>query len=196
MRTCNQCGKRFKPKKERQKVCSEACLINAFDSLVSKSRKLARVYALSLGYQSMSEVRFAEKLKHNGIKYKYEPDKFTYQIKEQSYTPDFKCNGPIYLEYKGKFDASTRKKMLAVKAHNPQLDIRLVFENPNNFIRKKKRPDENVSRNWEWAEKNGFKWYSYKDVAQIKKDVANARKKSKANTKTNKVQSKKVAKNK
>lgn len=193
MRTCGQCGKRFKEVRPSQRHCCEQCLINFFDSLVKKSRKIARNLALTLGYQSMGEVRFANDLKRNSLRFEYEPDKFAYQIKEQHYTPDFKCKN-IYLEYKGKFDGATRKKMLAVKRCNPDLDVRIVFEKPNNLIRKKRKPTENVSRNWEWAEKHGFKWYDYRDLKTIKEDIKNAGNKSKATKKTCSVQTKRVAK--
>lgn len=192
MKKCSQCGKRFKPKYKKQRVCCEQCLINKFDSLVSKSRALARTYALSLGYQSMSEVRFANKLKRKKIKFKYEPDSFPYQIKTQTYTPDFKI-GSVYLEYKGKFDAASRKKMVAVKRCNPKLDIRLVFESPNTFIRKRKTPTEKVSRYFEWAEKNKFRWYDAKDLDKIIKDIKYEQQKSKINAKANELRSKKMA---
>lgn len=97
----------------------------------------------------------------------YEPDKFHYVklkckecktiVKEGFYTPDFKIesrnNTDIYIETKGKFTAADRKKHLAIKESHPDLDIRFMFEKPNNKIRKGAKQTCG-----EWATKNGFKW--------------------------------------
>jgi hypothetical protein len=175
-KVCVQCRKGFKPRPgltKKQTVCSEQCLINKFDTLVRKTRAIARIYAGILGYRSMSEVRFASKLLKAEVDFKYEPDTFTYTYKPMKYTPDFKVEGrgkPIYLEFKGKLDIDTRKKMRAIKKCNPEVDIRFVFEKPNNLIRKRKTPTER-SRYWQWAEKNGFLWYDASDISTVKSDL-------------------------
>lgn len=175
MQLCKHCGKKFKPVHSKQEDCSEACLVNRFDLRVRRTRKLARIMAGTMGYRSMGEVRFAAILTHKQVKYDYEITTMSYQYKPQKYTIDFTVDNGILLEYKGKLDAATRKKMLAVKRCNPSLDIRFVFEKPNNYIYKGAK-----TRYWEWAEKNGFGWYDVRDVTKIKKDIANAGKKSKA----------------
>jgi hypothetical protein len=170
---CPQCGKKFKPRKgleKKQYVCGEACLVNKFDLLVRKTRAIARIYAKTLNYRSMSEVRYAARLQKAGIDFEYEPDTFSYQFAPQKYTPDFKI-GNTYFEYKGKLDADTRKKLRAIKKSNPDLDLRLVFEKPRNLIRKRKTPTEKVSRYFEWAEKNNFLWYDARDVLTPKADL-------------------------
>lgn len=62
--------------------------------------------------------------------------------------PDFilDCKGSkIYIEAKGHFRPEAMRKMVAVKAMWPNVDIRLVFYSHNKkYIR--------------WAEKHGFPW--------------------------------------
>lgn len=72
-----------------------------------------------------------------------------------TYLPDFSlAAGKIFVECKGYFGPRDRKKMLAVKAQNPRLDIRLVFQRANNRLTKSK----NSMTYWQWAEKHGFPW--------------------------------------
>jgi hypothetical protein len=116
----------------------------------------------------MSEVRFAALLISKKVKFDYEKHVFQYQHKPQKYTVDFsvkqKGGHMVHFEYKGKLDAQTRKKMRAIKKSNPTLDIRFVFEKPNNKLYKGAK-----TRYWEWAEKQGFKWYDSKDIKSIQK---------------------------
>ena len=103
----------------------------------------------------------------NAVKlpFEYEQHKFKYQYDPQTYTVDFSVNG-IHFEYKGKLDAQTRKKMRAIKKSNPKLDLRIVFEKPNNKLYKGAK-----MRYWEWAECHGFKWYDCRDIKKIKGDL-------------------------
>lgn len=82
----------------------------------------------------------------------YEPGFISYVIKG-SYLPDFQLPNGIIVEAKGYLDAAACRKMKAVKASNPSLDIRFVFQNPNG-----KRNKRAKLKNWEWAEKHGFPW--------------------------------------
>ena len=97
------------------------------------------------------EEQVAKLLDELKIDYTYETDKVKYVI-ESNYIPDFKV-GNIYLETKGYFKAADRRKMLAVKKGNPDLDIRLVFQAPHNKISKKSKTTYAM-----WATKHGFKW--------------------------------------
>jgi hypothetical protein len=119
----------------------------------------------------MSEVRFASTLKSVTLPFTYEADILPSQYDPQKYTVDFtvhtKHNGPIFFEFKGKFDAAARKKMRAVKKSNPKADIRIVFERPQNKLYKGAK-----MRYWEWCERHGFKWYAASDVKKIKSDVS------------------------
>jgi hypothetical protein len=119
----------------------------------------------------MSEVRFAAALNSNSVPFKYEDDQFTYQYDPQKYTVDFTIKkadrSKTYFEYKGKLDGATRKKLRAIKKSNPDVDLRLVFEKPNNKLYRGAK-----MRYWEWAERHGFKWYDCRDVKKIKSDVS------------------------
>ena len=107
--------------------------------------------------RSRLEEQVAELLTNLNIEYGYEPDKFNYVI-EAKYTPDFKV-GDLYLETKGFFKPADRRKMLAVKKCNPDLDVRLVFQAPYNKISKNSKTTYAA-----WAEKNGFQWCPYYDI--------------------------------
>ncbi len=152
-----------------QLVCCEACLCVYFDKQKKKSRSLARKYAFQLGYKSMSEVRFACKLLEKGIKFKYEPDAFTYQLPPRTYTPDYKItigDKVLYLEYKGKLDTNTRKMLVTFKSQYPKVDLRLVFEKPKNRIYKGAK-----MRYCDWADKYYYKWYDIKDIQPLFKEL-------------------------
>lgn len=64
----------------------------------------------------------------------YETEKLTY-ILEKKYIPDFivttKNGRKIYIETKGYLSAKDQQKMRAVKMHNPNLDIRFIFQKLN-----------------------------------------------------------------
>jgi len=96
---------------------------------------LAKKFAKAAGMRSMGEVRLAAWLTENGLDYEYESEKWEYQHELQHYTPDFKV-GDVYLEYKGKMTDETRKKLLSIKRCNPDKDLRIVFERPQNKLRK------------------------------------------------------------
>lgn len=81
----------------------------------------------------------------------YEPFKLKY-ILDLTYTPDWVLPNGIILEGKGLLDYETRRKMLAVKLANPDLDIRFIFMKGTNKIRK-----GSDTTYMDWAEQNGFK---------------------------------------
>lgn len=80
------------------------------------------------------EVRIGKQLSKSGIKYSYETEKIPYVI-YGTYNPDFILDLPtgkkIYIETKGLFRVEAKRKMVAVKALNPSLDIRIVFYSSN-----------------------------------------------------------------
>jgi len=170
IKQCKQCGKKYKPTTDKQEDCSELCLANRFDTFVRKTRKLAKIFAATMGYRSMSEVRFAAQLKSNKIPFKYEAFKFVYQFQPQKYTVDFsvtnKHGTTTHFEYKGKLDAASRKKLRAIKHSNPDMDLRLVFEKPNNKLYAGAKMCY-----WEWAVRNGFRWYDATDIHKIRQDL-------------------------
>lgn len=75
------------------------------------------------------EDRLDKQLKSSKISYSYETEKIPYTI-EGKYIPDFiiqTTSGKIYVEAKGHFRPEAKRKMVAVKRQNPELDIRIIF---------------------------------------------------------------------
>jgi hypothetical protein len=112
-----------------------------------------------MGFRSGLEVKVADLLSNHGIPYEYESTKVPYVLR-CNYSPDFLLpRSGIYLETKGLFDAADRRKMLAVKAAHPDLDIRFVFQSPHTKISKGSKTTYAM-----WCDKNGFKWTSYTKI--------------------------------
>lgn len=117
-------------------------------------------------YRSNLERRVINNLRNRKIDYQYEPYalKYTMEVKpaycancgnnvvlkQRSYTPDVVLGNGIVIEIKGKFTGEMRTKMLAVRASNPELDIRMLFQSDNWLTRKKSM------RYTDWCERHGF----------------------------------------
>lgn len=121
--------------------------------------------------RSKWEVFIRDEFQRNGVNFKYEPHGIEYLTKA-TYTPDFLLDKDIYLEVKGWFRPEDRKKMLEVKASNPDLDIRLWFQS-NSYLssltanqKRKKKAGEKLKkkRYSDWAEKHGFKYHIGKEL--------------------------------
>jgi hypothetical protein len=107
--------------------------------------------------RSTFEKTVLSELDREGIHYLYEPDKIVYQV-ERYYVPDLLIND-IYIELKGYFREDAQRKMRAVKAQHPDLDIRFVFQNSKATIQgAKKRKDGSKMTCAEWADRYGFIW--------------------------------------
>ena len=130
--------------------------------------------------RSKFERRLADSLEERGIEYGYETLTLDYYTKvrkgrcgkcgskqgvtqEHIYTPDFIIlrsgsdytttdSNPLIIEAKGRFTATDRTKMKAVKDRHPDLDIRFVFMG-NNKIHK-----NSDTRYGDWCDKHGFPW--------------------------------------
>jgi hypothetical protein len=109
-------------------------------------------------YRSRLEERLARWLEVNGQPFEYETLKLDYTLKAV-YTPDFILSNGVILEAKGYFKPEDRRKMLAVKKQHPDLDIRLVFQQPYNTITKESKTTYAM-----WAEKNDFLWCPYHTI--------------------------------
>ena len=103
-------------------------------------------------YRSKLEAQIASHLTRGGVQFGYESMSFPY-VKECRYTPDFFLPTGIIIEAKGWFRSEDRSKLLAVKAQNPGLDIRLVFQNAKNRLNKNSKTSYA-----DWATKHGFKF--------------------------------------
>lgn len=107
-------------------------------------------------YRSKFEDEVINKLKKNAkklnINWEYEPFDIEFVIPSK-YLPDIVFANGMIVEIKGLFTASDRRKHLLIKEQHPELDIRFVFQNPNNKIHKKSN-----TTYAEWCERHGFKW--------------------------------------
>lgn len=106
-------------------------------------------------FRSGLERKIADLLSSLGVEYEYERNAVPYVLK-CNYTPDFLLPNGVYLEAKGHLGPEDRRKMIAVKKQNPELDIRFVFQAPHNKIYKGSKTSYA-----KWAEKNGFLWAHY-----------------------------------
>jgi hypothetical protein len=103
-------------------------------------------------FRSGLEKRTAAWLKLRKVKFKYEETRIPYAVSEtRHYTPDFQLPNGIYIETKGRFLPSDRKKHLLVQKQYPELDIRFVFSNPKAKIRKGSKTSYA-----DWCDKHGF----------------------------------------
>jgi len=112
----------------------------------------------NIKFRSKLEEDVANLLEGLGVSYEYEPEQLSYTI-EHNYTPDFVLPNYIYLETKGYWDPADRRKVLAVKRDNPDVDLRMVFQAPYNTISKKSK-----TTYAKWCEKHDIPWTSYHNI--------------------------------
>jgi hypothetical protein len=103
-------------------------------------------------YRSRLEERLARWLELNDHPFEYETLKLPYTL-ESVYTPDFIIPNGVIIEAKGYFKPEDRRKMLAVRKAHPELDIRLVFQQPYNTLTKTSKTTYAA-----WADKYNFPW--------------------------------------
>ena len=136
----------------KKKTSKEDALVwaqKAFDKL--KNKKPPK-------YRSNLEKDIANLLEGLGVSFQYESEKLSYTI-EHNYTPDFVLPNYTYLEAKGYWAAEDRRKILAVKRDNPDVDLRMIFQSPYNTISKKSK-----TTYAQWCDKHDIPWTSYKDI--------------------------------
>lgn len=107
------------------------------------------------GFRSQFEKKVARSLKRRKVSFGYENVSLKYTLPERTYTSDFQLldNG-ILIETKGYFSPSDRAKMRAVVACNPDVDIRIVFQNGDNLLKRGSK-----MRYGEWVDKYlGIPW--------------------------------------
>ena len=110
-----------------------------------------------MNYRSGLEERFGKYLDKHAVPFLYEVERFSY-VTESKYTPDFFLPNGVIIECKGFYKPSDRRKMLAVKAQHPDIDIRFVFQRNNTLSKNSK------TTYGDWCDKHGFKWCIYPDV--------------------------------
>ena len=105
---------------------------------MARKKSKARANAIKHGYRSGFEHKVSEKLTECKVKFGYETTQIKY-IKPETqhkYTVDFTLPNGILVETKGRWVLEDRKKHLLIKEQHPELDIRIVFQNPRGKIRK------------------------------------------------------------
>jgi len=121
---------------------------------MATTKSKIRQQAIKNGYRSGLEDVISEDLKERGVDFGYETVKIKWQlIESKTYTPDFILPNGVIIESKGRFVPDDRKKHLKVREQNPDLDIRFVFSNSRNKIRKGSKTTYAM-----WCEKNNFKY--------------------------------------
>lgn len=113
-------------------------------------------------FRSGFEERVGKCLDDEGISYEYESLVIYYKEPEKNrkYIPDFilKSGGKVILvETKGELTLPDRKKHVQLKLQFPDLDIRFVFQNSNNKIRKGSK-----TTYADWADKNEIPWATHR----------------------------------
>ena len=109
-------------------------------------------------YKSGLEEQVAKLLEGLGVSYEYESCKIPYTI-QHNYHPDFILPNHVHLEAKGYWSAPDRRKIAAVKADNPDLDLRMVFQAPFNKISKGSK-----TTYAKWCEKHDIPWCAFHNI--------------------------------
>ena len=117
-----------------------------------RKRQKKRRSQRTSNYRSGFEATLANQLKRGGVSFQYETLQLEY-TKTATYTPDFILPNGIIIEAKGLWTVEDRTKHLLVKAQHPHLDIRLVFMNAFNKIRKGSNTTYAV-----WCEKKNIQY--------------------------------------
>ena len=117
----------------------------------------ARANAIKHGYRSGFEHTVAGQLTEAKINFEYETTVINYIKPEtnHTYTIDFTLPNGILVETKGRWVLEDRKKHLLIKKQHPELDIRMVFQNPNGNIRKGSKTTYAI-----FCDKHEIKWAS------------------------------------
>lgn len=93
----------------------------------------------------------------------YEVEKISYTLLN-GYTPDFKLKDNVFLECKGFFKPSDRRKMLEVKNQHPNTTFIMYFQNSQVKLTKKSKTTYG-----DWCDKQGIKWFCWKTKKPTKR---------------------------
>lgn len=124
---------------------------------MTNARRSRQKFLKEAGVRSGLEAEAQEQLDKGGYKYGYEEVKITYTKPPSKYKLDFnvvtKSGKQLYIETKGRFLPSDRTKHKLIKEQHPDIEIRFVFQNPNNKL------DRTSKTSYaEWCDQHGFKW--------------------------------------
>ena len=129
----------------------------------AKNGKRAEAY--KYGYKSGLELTVSKQIESTEYSLNYETETLNYIVPERKakYTPDFvftkKTGELMFIETKGRWTATDRLKMKHVLTSNPGVDIRMVFQNPNQKISKSSATTYEI-----YANKLGIKHVAKKDI--------------------------------
>jgi hypothetical protein len=139
---------------------------------------MARRNVRPSGKRSKFEERIAKELDDAGISYKYEEWSYEYDeplrknlarcgdcgsrslLRTGWYTPDFFLENGVIIETKGRFTAADRRKMVAVAAAHPDLDIKLLFMRDNKIHK------NSQTKYSDWCEQNGYDYSINEEVKE------------------------------
>lgn len=111
-----------------------------------------------MAFRSGLEEKIADLLVNLGCCYEYEHTRLNYTIKHY-YLPDFRLENGIFLEAKGYWEPEDRRKIKNVIEQNPDVDIRMVFQNP--YLKINKRSKTTYAM---WCEKHNIKYCNYGSI--------------------------------
>lgn len=121
----------------------------------------------------MFKSKFEEEISNfYGFDGQYEVQAIPYTI-ESNYNPDFKVSETVFIETKGFFKDSDRRKMLAVIRQHPEIKIIMFFQDSTVKLRKKGKMTYG-----EWCDKNGIEWFCWKTKRPTKRILSMAIKSS------------------
>jgi len=122
--------------------------VKTFDSKEDLERALRQA-------RSKFEKRVMKQMYKDDIPVDYENVKIKFQqpAKDRTYTPDFVLPNGIILEAKGRLTVKARQKHKYIKQSHPDIDLRFIFQRPENKIYKGSKTSYA-----DWAERWGFKW--------------------------------------
>mgnify|MGYP003335778867 CR=1 FL=1 len=109
-------------------------------------------------FRSKLEEKVSDLLVELNVDAEYEAGTIDYVIKHK-YLPDFRLPNGVHLECKGYWDDEDRRKVRNVKEQNPDLDLRMVFQNPFNTISKRSK-----TTYAQYCERIGIPWCSYNSI--------------------------------
>lgn len=98
-----------------------------------------------------------------GITDKYESNKVSYTL-QNTYTPDFELKSGTYLECKGFFKPSDRRKMLEVIRQHADLKFIMLFQDSTVKLTRKSKTTYG-----DWCTKNNIKWFCWKTKKPTKR---------------------------
>lgn len=108
-------------------------------------------------YKSKFEGKVADALESKGKAIEYEVSTLPYRL-DLLYKPDWKVDNSYYIEAKGLFDYTERRKMLAVIRDNPHIDVRMCFMRDNKLRR------NTETRYSDWCKSHGIRYSIFPDL--------------------------------